>query len=79
MPATLVSDTLVANDPRCDFCLLTSSSNKAGVPEDLLFCKDCQAKGEARVESRGRNNSNISGGQQDYLVGKSGSPQIYMW
>ncbi|KAK2176405.1 hypothetical protein NP493_664g02049 [Ridgeia piscesae] len=44
MSKTVVSDTLVANDPRCDFCLLTSSSNKAGVPEDLLFCKDCQAK-----------------------------------
>ena len=27
----------------------------------------------------GRNNSNISGSQQsDYLVGKSGSPQIYV-
>ena len=28
--------------------------------------------------SRGRNNSNISGSQQDYLVVKSGSPQIYL-
>ena len=27
---------------------------------------------------RGRNNSRISGSQQDYLVGKSGSPQIYL-
>ena len=27
---------------------------------------------------RGRNNSNISGSQQDYLVGKSGSPQVYV-
>ena len=27
---------------------------------------------------RGRNNFNISGSQQDYLVGKSGSPQIYL-
>ena len=27
---------------------------------------------------RGRNNSNISGSQQDYLVEKSGSPQIYL-
>ena len=26
---------------------------------------------------RGRNNSKISSSQQDYLVGKSGSPQIY--
>ena len=28
--------------------------------------------------SRGRNNSKFSGSQQDYLVGKSGSPQIYL-
>ena len=28
--------------------------------------------------TRGRNNSNISGSQQDYLVVKSGSPQIYV-
>ena len=28
--------------------------------------------------SRGRNNSRISGSQQDYLVGKSGSPEIYL-
>ena len=27
---------------------------------------------------RGRNNSKFSGCQQDYLVGKSGSPQIYL-
>ena len=27
---------------------------------------------------RGRNNSKISGTQLDYLVGKSGSPQIYV-
>ena len=27
---------------------------------------------------RSRNNSRISGSQQDYLVGKSGSPQIYL-
>ena len=27
---------------------------------------------------RGRNKSKISGSQQDYLVGKSGSPQIYL-
>ena len=30
------------------------------------------------VPLRGRNNSRISGSQQDYLVGKSGSPQIYL-
>ena len=31
---------------------------------------------------RGRNNSTISGSQQDYLVGKSGSPQkhvVVLW
>ena len=27
---------------------------------------------------RGRNNSNISGSQQNYLIGKCGSPQIYL-
>ena len=27
---------------------------------------------------RGRTNSGISGSQQDYLVGKSGSPEIYL-
>ena len=31
-----------------------------------------------RICSRGRNNSKMSGSQQDYLVGKSGSPQIYV-
>ena len=29
-----------------------------------------------RRPSRGRNNSKMSGSQQDYLVGESGSPQI---
>ncbi|KAK2145444.1 hypothetical protein LSH36_681g02021, partial [Paralvinella palmiformis] len=33
-------------EPRCDYCLQTSASNKKGHPEDLLICKDCQAKGE---------------------------------
>ena len=33
-------------DPRCDFCLLTASCNRNGVTEELLFCKDCQAKGK---------------------------------
>ena len=28
--------------------------------------------------SMGRNNSKVPGSQQDYLVGKSGSPQIYV-
>ena len=35
-------------DPRCDFCLLTATCNRNGVMEDLLFCKDCQAKGRIR-------------------------------
>ena len=30
------------------------------------------------VFCRSRNNSKMSGSQQDYLVGKSGSPQIYV-
>ena len=30
------------------------------------------------LTDRGRNNSKTSGSQQDYLVGKSGSPQIYV-
>ena len=30
------------------------------------------------IKPTGRNISNISGSQQDYLVGKSGSPQIYL-
>ena len=33
---------------------------------------------KSSVYYRGRNNSRISGSQQDYLVGKSGSPQIYL-
>ena len=32
-------------EPRCDYCLQTSASNKKGHPEELLICKDCQAKG----------------------------------
>ncbi|XP_076818047.1 uncharacterized protein LOC143463457 isoform X2 [Clavelina lepadiformis] len=28
----------------CDFCLGTSASNKHGVYEEMLFCKDCDAK-----------------------------------
>ena len=45
-PKAPPKEPVVTNDPRCDFCLLTSESNRAGLPEDLLFCKDCQAKGE---------------------------------
>ena len=32
----------------------------------------------ATIQLRVRNNSKISGSQQDYLDGKSGSPQIYL-
>ena len=31
-----------------------------------------------RELDRGRNNNKMSGSQQDYFVGKSGSPQIYV-
>jgi hypothetical protein len=31
-------------DPKCDFCQLPSSSNPNGIKEDLLICKDCNAK-----------------------------------
>ena len=31
---------------RCDFCLLTEDRNKKGDHENLLVCKDCQAKGK---------------------------------
>ena len=30
------------------------------------------------ISARSRNNSKMSGSQQDYLAGKSGSPQIYV-
>ena len=33
-------------EDRCDFCLLTGECNRKGEPEQLLVCKDCQAKGE---------------------------------
>ena len=32
-------------EARCDYCLLTSECNRNGQAENLLFCKDCQAKG----------------------------------
>ena len=32
-------------DPICDFCLKTSSCNRQGLFEELLMCKDCNAKG----------------------------------
>lgn len=33
-----------SEDPRCDYCFLSASSNRNGMAEDLLFCKDCNAK-----------------------------------
>ena len=33
-------------DPICDFCLKTSSCNRQGLFEELLMCKDCNAKGK---------------------------------
>ena len=30
---------------RCDFCLKGAECNRLGLPEDLLICKDCFAKG----------------------------------
>lgn len=35
-----------AYEPKCDFCQLNSSCNPKGQPEDLLICKDCNAKGK---------------------------------
>lgn len=32
-------------DPKCDFCVRTAASNRNGQPEELLICRDCQAKG----------------------------------
>lgn len=37
-----------SQDPWCDYCLKTASSNRNGQPEELLVCKDCQAKGSMR-------------------------------
>lgn len=42
--SSVVSDK-ESKDPKCDYCLQTSASNRNGEPEDLLICKDCQAKG----------------------------------
>ncbi|XP_070562517.1 histone acetyltransferase KAT6B-like isoform X2 [Ptychodera flava] len=33
-----------AMDTKCDYCLLTAECNRAGDTEDLLICKDCNAK-----------------------------------
>jgi hypothetical protein len=32
-------------DEKCDYCLLTEDCNRNGEEEDLLVCKDCNAKG----------------------------------
>ena len=36
----------IDSEYKCDYCLLTSECNRVGLAEDLLYCKDCQAKGE---------------------------------
>lgn len=33
-----------ADNLKCDYCLLTSESNNQGIREELLICKDCNAK-----------------------------------
>lgn len=34
-----------SEDPTCDFCSCSAKSNREGVYEQLLTCKDCNAKG----------------------------------
>ncbi|XP_064605380.1 histone acetyltransferase KAT6B-like [Liolophura sinensis] len=34
----------VVTDERCDYCLQTAAHNRRGKHEDLLICKDCNAK-----------------------------------
>ena len=34
---------------KCDFCRLPAAKNRHGAREDLLICKDCQAKGMKRL------------------------------
>ena len=34
-----------SSEPVCDFCQLSVLSNPAGLPEMLLCCKDCTARG----------------------------------
>ena len=43
--ATMATTASETTSGRCDFCLMTSEGNPKGEPEELLFCKDCQAKG----------------------------------
>lgn len=45
----LAAMALDEHDLRCDFCRLTEDCNKNGVPEPLLVCKDCLAKGKTCV------------------------------
>ena len=45
-PLALPQEEDLDEDKKCDYCLLTSASNRNGDPEELLVCKDCQAKGE---------------------------------
>lgn len=32
------------SEPKCDYCLLTATCNPSGKSEELLVCKDCNAK-----------------------------------
>ena len=44
-PASPLEEHPVPPVPVCDFCEKSSESNKLGEYEELLFCKDCSAKG----------------------------------
>ena len=41
----MVSQSVVNEQDQCDYCLQTAAANRKGEPEELLICKDCQAKG----------------------------------
>lgn len=41
----------VVTDERCDYCLQTAAHNRRGKHEDLLICKDCNAKGTIGIKA----------------------------
>ncbi|XP_067118416.1 uncharacterized protein [Centruroides vittatus] len=43
-PISIENNIQNVENVKCDYCLLTSASNNQGVPEELLVCKDCNAK-----------------------------------
>ena len=45
-PVTMAPVMIDGVEPRCDYCLQTSATNRKGEHEELLICKDCQAKGD---------------------------------